>query len=63
MGNNDLDFLHAGDYRPLTTDVATGLPRATARLAAYRCPADLVQVARRMGGQVRLQPAAQKPAT
>jgi hypothetical protein len=33
----------------MTIDVATGLSRATARLTASRCPADLVQGARRMG--------------
>jgi hypothetical protein len=30
MGDDDLDFLHAGDYRRTTTDVATGLSRASA---------------------------------
>jgi hypothetical protein len=32
MGDDDLDFLHVGHYRRMTTDVATGLSRATARL-------------------------------
>jgi hypothetical protein len=40
MGNDDLDLLHTGDYRRMTTDVATGLSRATARLTASHCPAD-----------------------
>ena len=28
MGDDDLDLLHAGQYRGMTTDVATGLSRA-----------------------------------
>jgi hypothetical protein len=39
MGDDDLDLLHVGHYRAMTTDVATGLSRATARLTASRCPA------------------------
>ena len=30
MGDDDLDLLHAGHHRAMTTDLATGLPRATA---------------------------------
>ena len=32
MGDDDLDLLHVGHYRGMTTDAATGLSRATARL-------------------------------
>ena len=31
MGDDDLDLLHVGHYRGMTTDVATGLSRATAQ--------------------------------
>ena len=34
MGDDDLDLLHAGHYREMTTDVATGLSRATVRSVA-----------------------------
>jgi hypothetical protein len=34
MGDDDLDFLHVGHCRGMTTDVATGLSGATARLTA-----------------------------
>jgi hypothetical protein len=30
MGDDDLDFLHAGHYRGMPAGVATGLSRATA---------------------------------
>jgi hypothetical protein len=39
MGDDDLDLFQAGQYRGMTTDVAPGLSRATARLAASRYPA------------------------
>jgi hypothetical protein len=40
MGDDDLDLLHAGHYRRMTTDAAPDLSRATARLvAASHCPA------------------------
>jgi hypothetical protein len=42
VGDDDLDLLHTGHCRGMTTGVATGLSRATARLTASRCPADLV---------------------
>jgi len=29
MGDDDLDLAHVGHYRGMTTDVATGLSRAT----------------------------------
>jgi hypothetical protein len=36
MGDNDFDLLHIGHYRGMTTDVATGLSRATLRLTNDR---------------------------
>jgi hypothetical protein len=34
MGDDDLDLLHVGHYRGMTTGVATGLSRATALCVA-----------------------------
>ena len=36
MSDDDLDLLHAGHYHWMTTDVASGLSRATVRPAASR---------------------------
>ena len=47
MGDDDLDLLHVGHYRGMTTDVATGLSRATAPLTASRCPGGLARDAGR----------------
>ncbi len=43
MGDDDLDLLHVGHHRAMTTDLATGLPRATARPTASRQPGGLVR--------------------
>jgi len=37
MGDDDLDLVHAGQYRGMTIDDATGLSRAVAWLTASRC--------------------------
>jgi hypothetical protein len=36
MGDDDLDLLHTGHCRGMTTNVATGLSRATARLTVWQ---------------------------
>ncbi|GLW13084.1 hypothetical protein Misp01_82120 [Microtetraspora sp. NBRC 13810] len=38
MSNDDLDLFHAGHYREMIIDVATGLSRATARLHEVDVP-------------------------
>jgi hypothetical protein len=38
VGGDDLDLIHAGQYRGVTTGVATGLSPAAARLAACGGP-------------------------
>jgi hypothetical protein len=35
MGDDDLDLLHVGHCRGMTTDAATGLSRATARCSLH----------------------------
>jgi hypothetical protein len=55
VGDDDLDFLHAGHYRGMITDAATGLPRArTLGAAGGQPPAESRPPARLM---VRTGPA------
>jgi hypothetical protein len=49
MGDDDLDLLHVGHYRGMTTGVTTGLSGATARLTASRCPAALCKAPAAVG--------------
>src|SRR6202020_1510677 len=52
------DFLHAGDYRRMTTDVATGLSRATRELSHGIHPAILSE----RGLRAALKALARRPA-